>query len=107
MPKKLLPSRVSALRPQPDSRMACAIVTAAGTWYERMVERAGPAAQEMNAAPAAGDGPVPSTHHGTLGRCPPGQAMYASETKCPFDSRSQIGVRPTRPETISPASWQR
>src|SRR5579864_7011541 len=51
MPNRLLPCRASLLRPQSDSRIACATVTLAGTPVDFIELRAAAPTASMNSAP--------------------------------------------------------
>src|SRR6185503_11745967 len=104
-------------RPQPDSRIACAIVTDAGTLYSRKLCRAGPATMVMNAVcsavrPAIGAGTGGSTRPSVTRELqrfgvPVTLVRYECDTYRPSPMRSHSVVAPPGPLTFAPTSWQR
>src|SRR5512141_576211 len=103
MPKKLRSLAARPLSPQPDSRIDCAIVTEAGTWYRRMLALAGAAAAAMYFALLS----EPSGTSVVGGFVAQAASLalvtrYACDTYPPPTSRSHCAVRRTVPETVSP-----
>src|SRR2546430_6401344 len=126
IPKKFLSLTVSPLRPHPDSRIDCAMVTLAGTRNSRWLCWAGMTAAAMKSAlvmvPFGPPATVPSTTGpvygptdatvtcGTTGAGQVGSELldrtYACETYPPLAVRSHWLLVRTLPLTFSPATLQ-